>query len=283
MRRFLPFAALIGVALVLGCQDVGTGPDGLVPQFDKPYNDDPCPAGRDNKGHCHDDEEPPPPDDGDDCGKHCVFVNVGLGGWMQTDPLNQINQMELARKPGIMKIRANTEKAGTKFLKFAINMPNTLAALTFGETLEKQRISLGNECVWWGRVEETEENENWVIEFMLPPLLNDIRVVERSVLVVIDESAFVQGPDGTFVSVSENNTMGIWPTTPGTPAGFGVKGGAPTVTVVAPPAGSDFTATFSGGKVELTVNALDPEERNVIHLRCNIYDDITFRVMSQGS
>ncbi len=36
MRRFLPFAALIGVALVLGCQDVGTGPDGLVPQFGKP-------------------------------------------------------------------------------------------------------------------------------------------------------------------------------------------------------------------------------------------------------
>ena len=33
MRRFLPFAALLGVALVLGCQDVGTGPDGLVPQF----------------------------------------------------------------------------------------------------------------------------------------------------------------------------------------------------------------------------------------------------------
>ena len=36
MRSFLPFAALLGVALVLGCQDVGTGvegPDGLLPQF----------------------------------------------------------------------------------------------------------------------------------------------------------------------------------------------------------------------------------------------------------
>ena len=30
MRRFFPFAALLGVALVLGCQDVGTGPDGLL-------------------------------------------------------------------------------------------------------------------------------------------------------------------------------------------------------------------------------------------------------------
>ena len=35
MRSFLPFAALLGVALVLGCQDVGTGPDGLAPQFAK--------------------------------------------------------------------------------------------------------------------------------------------------------------------------------------------------------------------------------------------------------
>ena len=36
MRRFFPFAALLGVALVLGCQDLGTGavgPDGLEPQF----------------------------------------------------------------------------------------------------------------------------------------------------------------------------------------------------------------------------------------------------------
>ncbi len=36
MRSFLPFAALLGVALVLGCQDVGTGvvaSEGLVPQF----------------------------------------------------------------------------------------------------------------------------------------------------------------------------------------------------------------------------------------------------------
>ena len=41
MRRFLPFAALLGVALVLGCQDVGTGPDGLVPQFKRGGNGKP--------------------------------------------------------------------------------------------------------------------------------------------------------------------------------------------------------------------------------------------------
>ena len=36
MRRFLPFAALLGMAFVLGCQDVGTGvvaSDGSGPQF----------------------------------------------------------------------------------------------------------------------------------------------------------------------------------------------------------------------------------------------------------
>ncbi len=57
MRRFLPFAALLGVALVLGCQDVGTGPDGLVPQFDRKGTGD-CAPPEDNV-HCHDDEEPP--------------------------------------------------------------------------------------------------------------------------------------------------------------------------------------------------------------------------------
>ena len=39
MRRFLPFAALLGVAFVLGCQEQGpVGPDGLVPQFAKGGN-----------------------------------------------------------------------------------------------------------------------------------------------------------------------------------------------------------------------------------------------------
>ena len=57
MRRFLPFAALLGVALVLGCQDLApVGPDGLEPQFDKPtFNcEDPNPA-----GHCHEDDAVP--------------------------------------------------------------------------------------------------------------------------------------------------------------------------------------------------------------------------------
>ena len=51
MRPFLPFTALLGVALVLGCQDVGTGPDGLVPQFDK-KSTLPCVVPRLNF-HCH--------------------------------------------------------------------------------------------------------------------------------------------------------------------------------------------------------------------------------------
>ena len=50
MRRFLPLAALVGVALVLGCQDVGTGPDGLVPQFHGDHL--PCEAHNKNDEGC---------------------------------------------------------------------------------------------------------------------------------------------------------------------------------------------------------------------------------------
>ena len=57
MRRFLPFAALLGVAILLGCQDIGTGPDGLVPQFNKPssISEIDCIAlGKVfENGHCH--------------------------------------------------------------------------------------------------------------------------------------------------------------------------------------------------------------------------------------
>ena len=63
MRRFLPFAALFGVALLLGCQDVGTGvvaSDGPGPQFNKPFRIDKatCEAQPgfifdETTGHCH--------------------------------------------------------------------------------------------------------------------------------------------------------------------------------------------------------------------------------------
>ena len=70
MRRFLPFAALLGVALVLGCQDVGTGPDGLVPQFDKKdltRGEGDCPGDLDPiNGHCHGDDGSAP--EGDNVG-----------------------------------------------------------------------------------------------------------------------------------------------------------------------------------------------------------------------
>ena len=55
MRRFFPFAALLGVAFVLGCQDLGTGPVepyGLGPQFAKKKckdTDHPPPCGKDDK------------------------------------------------------------------------------------------------------------------------------------------------------------------------------------------------------------------------------------------
>lgn len=66
MRPFLPFAAVLTTAFLLGCQDQGSepvGPDVLgVPfelQFDKKGTpgDDDCPGAgvRDLKGHCHGD------------------------------------------------------------------------------------------------------------------------------------------------------------------------------------------------------------------------------------
>ena len=59
MRPFVPFAALLGVAFLLGCQDVGTGPDGLAPQFDKRDFGGECAVAR-LRGHCHVlDPEPP--------------------------------------------------------------------------------------------------------------------------------------------------------------------------------------------------------------------------------
>ena len=73
MRPFLPFAAVLTAAFLLGCQDQGSepvGPDVFVlpsePQSDKPGTPwTPCPlpgtGDRDSKGHCHDDGEEPTP------------------------------------------------------------------------------------------------------------------------------------------------------------------------------------------------------------------------------
>ena len=45
--------ALLSAVFILSCQDLGTGPDGLVPQFDKPIGNCAVPV----NGHCHDDDE----------------------------------------------------------------------------------------------------------------------------------------------------------------------------------------------------------------------------------
>ena len=262
MRSSLPFAALLGVALLLGCQDVGpVGPDGLEPQFS--HRPGSC------KGH-HKDDPNCDGGGGGGGGQNFVFVDVIVTGGMNTDdPVKQ--QMELARKPGIVKIRANTEKVGTPFLNLEIAMGNTLAALTSGSDQQEQRISLNTNCEWSGRIEQTVDNTDWVIG-MLPSILTD-PTERRSVLVVIDEDA----------GVSENNTMGIWPVgTTGTWPGFRVKG-SPRVTVEDGDIDTDeFQIKFSGGTVELTV-APPEDSRNVIHLSCIIFDDITFTVMPKTS
>ena len=83
MRRFLPFAALLGVALVLGCQDLGSvGPDGLEPQFAKP-------------GACEPPDDPPHPscggdeDGGDNLGSP-VYTYTFFGPDDPDDPSGEI-------------------------------------------------------------------------------------------------------------------------------------------------------------------------------------------------
>ena len=270
--------ALLSTVFLLGCQDLGSepvGPDG--PQFNKPT------GGKHNHGG---DVE-----DGGGCGNNCVFVDVALDGWMITSE-NQTDQMELVRKGDIIKLRANGGKAETPFLKFAIDMSKTLTKLTSGTKLEEKRASLNANCVWSGRVEQTERNTDHVIT-ELKSILTDARVIERSVLVGIDQSVFEKQTDGSFVSVSENNAMAIQSTPTVGSQDIRVKGGAPTVTVVGddPRTGDNFTATFVGGefvggefvggKVDLTVGDV-PDDRNVVHLSCNLFDDISFEVVEKG-
>ncbi len=256
--------ALLSTVFLLGCQDMGSepvGPEG--PQFT--HND----AGKVHGGPKGGGNGDGGGDGGGGGGCQCDFVDVVLDGWMQTNPLNQVNQMELVRKLGIMKIRANTEKHGTKFLHFAIDMELTRNTLT--ASVE----ALRNNCEWSGRVEQTLENEEWVVDSLLPLILNDT-LKERSVLVKIDESALVEDPNnpGVFVGTSDDNRMGVWP-------GFRVRG-SPTVTVEGD-RGGDFTATFSGGHIDM--RGIPPDERNQIILKCDISDgdDITFDVKRQTS
>ena len=53
--------ALLSAAFILGCQDVGTGPDGLVPQFNRKgaIVQEDCPVQM-RQGHCHVAEDPVP-------------------------------------------------------------------------------------------------------------------------------------------------------------------------------------------------------------------------------
>ena len=75
MRRFLPFAALLGVALVLSCQEQGpVGPDGLVPQFAKPG----CGTAATHPS-CK-----PPDDDETEVPRYAIILSDDLGGVIVT-------------------------------------------------------------------------------------------------------------------------------------------------------------------------------------------------------
>ena len=114
MRRFLPFAALFGVAFVLGCQDVGTGvveSDGAGPQFgvncdDKP-NHPKCPGGAGGGGG----------------------GGGGVKGKVTLGPLGGMATSDTLRLPGgidATKIGLNTNThAGTITMNFKTDVDDT--------------------------------------------------------------------------------------------------------------------------------------------------------------
>ena len=215
MRRFLPFAALLGVALVLGCQDVGTGPEGLVPQFShKP-------------GHIK----------GGDGGKVLVpLVNVTVTGGMEsvdeTTGIVNTQQMELVRKGDIVKLRAYAHrKSPTGNLDLKIDMTKTRDAAgrdvasgnimldAFGNVLHQNGSIL---CDRTGREKPPDEVRELFGKLVQP-------AASRGVLVTIDKTALA------LDSSSKNHQILILEDITVTP----------TVTVAGNIESNTFTATFS--------------------------------------
>ena len=277
MRRFLPFAALIGVALVLGCQDVGSGPvgpDGLVPQFDKggtPGAVAECPGGvdRDDKGHCHGDED----DGGGDGPKvkgQGTLVDVAVtGGMIATNQL-----MELWRKRDQVSFRAGALQVTKEpYFSLKMDMIYTDAAGRQGGVADGAIIvdALGNVgkssggtlCDRTGPRPPDEE-----VRKLFGKLVQNAAAL-RDVLVKIDTTA-VGGWHADLGDSSEDHVLFI-------------SGG--TIRVVGPPkvewlSGDLDQKTFKvefSGKIQL---ASMTEFAEGFHLICEIQsgDEITFEV-----
>ena len=247
MRRFFPFAALLGVALVLGCQDLGTGPDGLVPQF---THKDGAEHGKGKGGG------------GGGGGKPSVpIVNVTVAGGVTASE----QDMELVRKGDIVKLRATaTKKLPAGGLSLAMTMDVTHAAgigndgkLRFNND-PLLHIYKGNGdrlCERTGPDLPPEANVRTLFDKLVqnPAALRDV-------IVTIDKTALGE---------PENHQIKIFPDI--TVTGLNIVGDINN---------TDNFAVTASGEIRLAVS---PKRPYHFHLICDIQsgDEITFTVTSQ--
>ena len=148
MRRFFPFAALLGVAFVLGCQDVGTGvvaSDGPGPQFAKPVCPGPHPS-------CGGDE-----DDGDNPGSP-FYVYTFISNVIATDP-SPANGFPSGDRVFLSATQNTGPSIGDEALhlskKLFLDTPREAADCFNGDTFITQ--------FWSGRVQPVKPHGNEVI------------------------------------------------------------------------------------------------------------------------
>ena len=168
MRRFLPFAALLGVAFVLGCQDVGTGvvaSDGPGPQFAVD-----CEANPDHK-KCN---------GGGGGGGKDIPVGVTVGGGMTA----QQQPMQLAEDDSRLRLASDEPD-----FVLANNLTNTSL-----EGIE--------ECVQTGRgAPNNEWADSLFAELVQPP-------AERGLFVRIDKTALGRTSDTHRIHNADNSEIG---------------------------------------------------------------------------
>ena len=223
MRPFLPFATLLGVAFLLGCQEQGSepvGPEGLGPEFH--HKDDHSKGGGGGGGKVE-----------------ATIVSVTVAGGMIA-----ARDMELRVKKDILRLAARPQVEG-----WAINMTKTHDATI--AACDQTGSGAPNDVL---------------AATLFAKLTEHVIDPTHDVFVLIDTRV--------LGGSSEDHKIVIF--------GDGIKvQDAPMVT--AGDITGNFTATFSGGKIELTGIPTGGNFGAHIHLTCPIHSDdfITFTVVRQ--
>jgi hypothetical protein len=247
MRRFLPFAALIGVALVLGCQDVGTGPDGLVPQFDKKGTGD-CANGK--PIHCHGG------DDDSSGGTGRALADVTITGGMVTDQSQEVNLEENNNT-----LKFNASAFGIAVINLEIDLAKTLE--------ETPDVGIGA-CTM--NRENTEKKED------LFARLSSALDGRRGFFGDIDKNNLGFESKGHKISVTWEEEDGSSFSVAIRFANLDPDGLIPTVTLGAKEdINGNFTATLSGGSVVLI--DLNGKPRENLTMACPNLDKVVIKLV----